>query len=151
MKGLGAILVFVSIPLLLQSGQPTQPAMTASFEHVAFNVADAAAVTKWYVDNMGMKVPKAGFVSDAAGRMMFEIYHKTDAKVMDLKQIDPNSFHIAFETSNIQPMIDKLVKAGATVAKPLSGSDTGDSVVTLRDPWGLPIQLVKRAKPLLTR
>jgi uncharacterized glyoxalase superfamily protein PhnB len=48
-------------------------------------------------------------------------------------------------------MIDKLVKAGATVAKPLSGSDTGDSVVTLRDPWGLPIQLVKRAKPLLTR
>lgn len=137
MKGLGAVLVFTLIALLLQSGRPTQPAITVGFEHVAFNVADPAAVAKWYCDNMGMKMVKTGstpFISDAGGHMMFELYHKNEAKIVDYKQIDPNSFHVAFETNDVQALRDRLLKAGATVTKDLTKSSNGDVVVTLRDP-----------------
>jgi glyoxylase I family protein len=156
MKILGVALVLVSAAMLLQAGQPsqTQPAITAAFEHVAFNVADPQAVAKWYCDNMGMKIAKTGsspFVADVAGRMMFEFYHKAEVKILDCKQIDPNSFHVAFETSDVPALRDRLVKAGAKVTRDLATSSNGDVVITLRDPWGLPIQLLKRTQPLLTR
>jgi len=156
MKGLGIALVLAASAMVLQSGQPSQtpPGPVASFEHVAFNVADPQVVAKWYCDNMGMKIAKTGsapFVADAAGRMMFEFYHKNEAKVVDYRQIDPNSFHVAFETSDVQALRDKLVKAGAAVTKDLATSSNGDIVMTLRDPWGLPIQLLKRTQPLLQR
>jgi catechol 2,3-dioxygenase-like lactoylglutathione lyase family enzyme len=159
MKGLVAVLVFMSVPLLLQSGQTTQtPVITVGFEHLAFNVADPRAVAKWYSDNLGMKIVKSGgapsfnhFLSDTAGRMMFELYHTEQAKVLDFKQIEPDALHVAFEVSDVQAMTDKLLKVGATVAKEIRTSDAGDVVITLRDPWGLPIQFLKRSKPMLTR
>jgi hypothetical protein len=47
-----------------------------------------------------------------------------EAKILDFKQIDPNSLHVAFETSDV--------------------------VITLRDPWSIPIQLLKRTNPMLS-
>jgi glyoxylase I family protein len=43
----------------------------------------------------------------------------------------------------------KLIAAGATVASEVTITDSGDELAMLRDPWGVPIQFLKRAEPML--
>jgi hypothetical protein len=42
-----------------------------------------------------------------------------------------------------------LIAADATIAGDVSITPAGDEIAMLRDPWGVPIQFVKRAKPML--
>jgi hypothetical protein len=42
-----------------------------------------------------------------------------------------------------------LLDAGATPAGEIVTTPTGDVMTFVRDPWGLTVQLVKRAKPLI--
>jgi hypothetical protein len=42
-----------------------------------------------------------------------------------------------------------LIKAGAKLAEDIKRTAVGDQILMLRDPWGQPIQFVKRAKPML--
>jgi len=44
---------------------------------------------------------------------------------------------------------DRLLAAGASVAEDYFTNPAGDQLLMLRDPWGLGLQLVKRAKPML--
>jgi glyoxylase I family protein len=43
-----------------------------------------------------------------------------------------------------------LIAAGATVATEATVTDSGDELAMLRDPWGVPIQILKRANPMLS-
>src|SRR5688572_26785379 len=50
-------------------------------EHMAFNVADALAMSRWYVEHLGFSVkrgstepPFAHFLADDSGTMMLELY-----------------------------------------------------------------------------
>jgi uncharacterized glyoxalase superfamily protein PhnB len=43
---------------------------------------------------------------------------------------------------------DRLVAAGASVVEAFNRTDAGDEMAMLRDPWGFPIQLMKRAEPM---
>jgi len=125
-------------------------------EHVALNVQDPVAMAKWYCENIGMKVVREGpapanarFLSDADGNMMLEIYHNPPEAVPNYKSMDPLCLHIAFMVDDVQSLSRKLVAAGATVHQDVYKTDTGDEIVMLRDPWGVPIQFLKRAKPML--
>jgi glyoxylase I family protein len=125
-------------------------------EHVAINVEDPAAMAKWYSDNLGMKVVREGpppanmrFISDSGGNMMLELYNNPPDQVPDYPSMDPLSLHIAFMVDDVKAIISKLTAAGATIAVDINTTPAGDELVILRDPWGVPIQFLKRARPML--
>lgn len=128
----------------------------ASFEHVAINVPDPVAMADWYCENLGMKIMHKGeppvnarFVSDDAGNMMFELYNNSSAAIPDYTSQDMLVLHIAFKVDDVKETCDKLVQAGAKWDRELTTTDSGDVIATLRDPWGVAIQFVKRANPMI--
>jgi len=125
-------------------------------EHVAINVEDPAAMAKWYCENLGMKIVRKGpspvnmrFISDAGGNMMLELYNNPPDAVPDYPSMDPLLLHIAFMVDDVNAICKKLIAAGATIAVDVNITPAGDELVILRDPWGVPIQFLKRAKPML--
>ncbi len=126
-------------------------------EHVAINVEDPAAMAEWYRENLDMKIIRKGeppanmrFISDAGGNMMLEIYNNPPDAVPDYPSMDPLSLHIAFMVDDVKSITRKLIAAGATIAVDVNTTPAGDELVILRDPWGVPIQFLKRAEPMLS-
>lgn len=124
-------------------------------EHLALNVPDPTAMAAWYKEHLGMSIafglaapPFTHFLADDGGAVMMEIYHNTTADVPDYASRDPLIFHLAFVSSD--PVADKsrLIAAGAKELKDETLAD-GSVLLTVRDPWGIPVQLCKRAKSLL--
>ena len=137
-------------------GAAASPKNRIRLEHVALNVEDPAAMAKWYCDNLGMKVMREGpppasmrFISDAAGNMMLELYHNPPDAVPDYASMNPLVLHIAFMVDDVKSIRDALIAAGATAADEVTTTPSGDELTMLRDPWGVPIQFVKRAEPML--
>jgi glyoxylase I family protein len=160
------IVVFIlSIPLSSCQAKEISKADTSKsvktnisvrFEHIAINVPDPEAMAKWYTNNLGMKIVRgsfapnaSAFLADSGMHIMMEILHNIDYPVFESAKIHYTSIHLAFVTSNIMKTQEWLVGAGATIADSLRKTASGDQVMTLRDPWGLPIQFVQRVKPML--
>lgn len=125
-------------------------------EHIAFNVPEPAAAATWYVAQFSMRVvrsqtvnPFGHFVVDDAGRSLLEFYNNPGDAVPDLRAVHPLRHHIAFVTDDIAATWARLIAAGAQAVDEIVTTPAGDRLVFLRDPWGLPLQLVQRAKPLL--
>ena len=125
-------------------------------EHVAINVENPAAMARWYKDNLGMKVVREGpppanmrFISDSGGNMMLELYNNPTDTVPDYPAMNPLSLHIAFMVDDVKAITGKLIAAGATIAVDMKTTEAGDELIILRDPWGVPIQFLKRSKPML--
>ena len=124
-------------------------------EHVAFNVADPVAIAAWYCEHLGLKIARhipspsqTHFLADDAGETVLEIYSNPPDQVPDYRSMDPLIFHLAFVSTS--PDIDsaRLIAAGSSCVEHLRLPD-GSHLVMLRDPWGLALQLCKRARPLL--
>jgi len=125
-------------------------------EHVALNVPDPVKMGDWYRRNLNMKIFRPGpppenprFICDEQGNMMLEIFHHSTAKLPDYHKLDPFTLHIAFMTDDVKALRAKLIAAGATPLKKVNVTSSGDEITMLRDPWGITIQLVKRAQPML--
>jgi catechol 2,3-dioxygenase-like lactoylglutathione lyase family enzyme len=125
-------------------------------EHVAINVENPVSMAKWYGHHLGMKVVRKGpppinmhFISDAAGNMMLEIYHNPPDAVPNYASMDPLLLHIAFMVDDVKGIREKLIDAGATAVGEVTITPAGDELAMLRDPWGVAIQFVKRARPML--
>jgi len=124
-------------------------------EHLALNVVDPVAMASWYVENLGMKVvrnenapPYTHFLADDSGNQLLEIYNNPPNQVPDYATTNPLVLHVAFVS--IDPAADKtaLLAAGAALIDE-SLLEDGSHLVMLRDPWGLALQLCKRAVPML--
>ena len=124
-------------------------------EHVAFQVADPAAMAAWYVRHLGFYVKRAAeepvvarFLADSSGTVMLEVYRNPDFPVPDYWAIDPIALHVAFLCPDIPAAALRLQAAGATLVR---GPETirSDQFAMLRDPWGLPLQLVLRNVPMI--
>lgn len=63
--------------------------------------------------------------------------------------MDPLLLHIAFVCEDLAATTKRLVAAGATLVAGPELLPSGDELAMLRDPWGLAIQLAKRATPML--
>jgi glyoxylase I family protein len=125
-------------------------------EHFALNVPDPVAMADWWVKHLGMRVarqvngpPNTRFLADEAGRGVLEVYHQTVAAVPDYFNLEPLTVHVAFVVADLKAERQRLLTAGATSAKEIVTTSDGDEMTFLRDPWGVVIQLVKRAKPLV--
>ena len=124
------------------------------FEHAALNVPDAAAMAAWWIQNCGMRAvlarkepPYTHFLADETGRTVLEIYTNTAAPIPNYAQQPPACLHIAFAVPDATATMERLLAAGATLADNQRLPD-GTHLVMLRDPWGVPLQLCKRATPL---
>jgi glyoxylase I family protein len=127
-----------------------------NIEHIAINVNDPVAMADWYTRHLGMRIvrqvdgpPHTRFLADGAGRTVIEIYHQTVAAVPNYAAMHPMAFHIAFTVSDVAAARAKLLAAGATDAGEPTTAPNGDILAFVRDPWGVTVQLVKRAQPLL--
>ena len=123
-------------------------------EHCALQVPNAPALADWYVKHLGCTVARSGgapaFVRFlAAGPVLMEIYQSALAPAPDYPARHPSQFHLAFISENLKTDRDRLLAAGATMAEDCFTSPAGDELLMLRDPWGIGLQLVKRAKPML--
>ena len=124
-------------------------------EHIACNVSEPMAMAAWYVEHLGMRIvrrvpapPYIHFLADASGRAVIEIYSNAADPVPDYAAMHPLRFHLAFAASDPDVARAALVAAGATFVEEQTLAD-GSRLLMLRDPWGLPVQLCKRATPLL--
>ncbi len=125
------------------------------FEHFGINVPAANEMADWYVKNCNMKIVRAmpephqtHFLADENGRVCMEIYTNPGAAIPDYPSQHPLCFHIAIAAADPVAEKDKLVAAGASVFEELNLED-GTCIITFRDPWGVPFQLCKRAKPMI--
>lgn len=125
-------------------------------EHVAFQVADPVAVARWYVEQLGMTLRRAfpdrpwgQFLSDDGDSVMLEFYNNPKASVPDYRAMDPVLVHIAFTTDDVGRTRARLLAAGATAESEVAVTDSGDTLMMLRDPWGLPLQFIRRKVPMI--
>jgi glyoxylase I family protein len=89
------------------------------------------------------------FLADSAENMMMELYQNDQVPVINFNDVDFFSLHLASMSDDLAATRDKLVKAGATVAQDINKTPAGDEILVVRDPWGFPLQFVKRAVPML--
>jgi glyoxylase I family protein len=124
-------------------------------EHVALLVADPVAVAHWYEEQLGMRTVRSGsppgnarFLADDEGASILEIYAGAEG-APDYASMDPSRLHVAFTTDDVPGMRARLIAAGATPAGEIAVTAEGDQFAMLRDPWGLALQLARRARPLV--
>jgi hypothetical protein len=110
---------------------------------------------EWYVKHLGFVVKRASdapvpvrFLADETGRVMIEIYRNARIGVPDYRSADPLTFHLAFVCDDLEPTVERLVKAGASVVVRES-NPAGDQLIMMRDPWHIPIQLCKRSRAMV--
>ena len=124
-------------------------------EHVAFNVEEPVLMARWYVENLGLTVkrrtvdaPYAHFMADDGDTVMLEIYGNKNSPLPDYRNMNPAELHLAFSSTDIAKDVKRLKNAGATVVADIHqlGDDT---FAMLRDPWGLPLQLVIRGTRMI--
>jgi glyoxylase I family protein len=125
-------------------------------EHVALQVPDALATARWYVEHLGLTVKMRGveppyghFLADDGDAVMLEIYSFADVPTPHYASQEPRQLHLAFVSKNLTDDVQRLVAAGATRVSGPESTPKGDEIAMLRDPWGVCIQLVRRAKPML--
>ncbi len=126
-------------------------------EHIALQVPDPAAMAEWYVTHLGCSVARTGgepafarFLLDASGSSMIEIYRNPRVPVPDYASVDALLIHLAFVSDDLAADRDRLVAAGARLVEDIIETPAGDALLMLRDPWQIPLQLVKRAEPMLS-
>lgn len=126
-------------------------------EHPAIDVADPVAVATWWCDNLGFTKTRqkddethTTFIVDASGRVAIEMYRaRTQPVAPDYFSIDPLTLHFGFTSKDVEADIERLTKAGATLV--VHEKAPGFEGAMMRDPFGIPIQFVKRDQSVLLK
>ncbi|MBX3442264.1 MAG: VOC family protein [Planctomyces sp.] len=125
-------------------------------EHVAINVPDPLSLSRWYVEHLGLKVvrrfmepPYGHFLADDSGQVLLEIYGNEQAPRLEFSGQHPAMLHFAFVSRDVEADARRLVAAGAVQIGQFDRAANGDRLAMLRDPWGVCVQLVERAQPML--
>jgi glyoxylase I family protein len=121
------------------------------FEHFALNVPDARAAAAWYVEHLGFtivrvveKSPFTHFLADETGRTVLEVYTNPAAAIPDYRNQHWLIVHFAVVSRDVDADRARLEKAGATIAT-VDDLPDGSRLVMMRDPWGVCLQLCRRA------
>jgi glyoxylase I family protein len=121
------------------------------FEHFALNVPDSRAAAAWYVEHLGFTIiraieqaPFTRFLADETGRTVLEVYTNPKAPVPDYKSQHWLVVHFAVVSRDVEADQVRLEKAGATLAT-IDNLPDGSRLIMMRDPWGICVQLCRRA------
>ena len=124
-------------------------------EHFALNVKDPQQMMHWYSQHLGLKAvkvmdkaPYTTFMADDSGTILIEIYNNPANEVPIYKEMNPLMLHLAFVSAAPDIDMKRLLEAGASLESDQRLED-GSHLIMMRDPWGLSIQLCKRATPML--
>ena len=124
-------------------------------EHIGYQHPDPAGAADWYVEHLGFKIVRGGpppanarFVADSEGKTLLELYANPDVPMPDYAAQSPMILHLAVCVDDVGGTQDRLVVAGATPGE-ITTTDGGDEFVILSDPWGFPLQLMRRAEPMV--
>jgi catechol 2,3-dioxygenase-like lactoylglutathione lyase family enzyme len=124
-------------------------------EHIALQVAEPAAMADWYATHLGFSIRRrrdqpvvVRFLADGSGSVLLELYRNAAAPLPDYRRMDPAVLHLAVLSADLPADVARLVAAGAALVR---GPEVlgGDDFAMLRDPWGMPLQLVRRAQPMI--
>lgn len=125
-------------------------------EHIAFNVVDPQRMTNWYFENLGMKIVRedtlsnyTSFSSHENKNMLVELFHNKTYPLLDTNTMNILAMHIAFTSNDLRTTRNALIAAGAVLVEDVRTSGDGDEILLLKDPWGVPIQFVKRNNPMV--
>ena len=125
-------------------------------EHIAYQVSDPVAAAEWYALHLGLRIVWSGgppahgrFMADSSSHVMVELYHNPKAPVPDYRSMDPVLLHLALETDDVPAVRARLMAAGASPEGDIVRAASGDVIAVVRDPWGFPLQLCHRAKPMI--
>ena len=125
-----------------------------NLEHIAINVREPAALANWLAEHLGLRIvmgattsPYAHFLADGHGSML-ELYSNPAGPIPDYATLSPYTLHFAFASGDIEADRARLLAAGATPAGEITNTAAGDRLCFLHSPWGEPLQLVQRNKPL---
>ena len=125
-------------------------------EHLAYNVPDALSMARWYVEHLGLVVkrravdePWAHFLADDSGTVMLEIYTNKSVDIPEYNEVPPPNLHVAFVSDDPHAESLRLKLAGAPPVGDVATMPNGDVMAMLRDPWGVPLQLVKRSDAMI--
>ena len=126
-------------------------------EHLAFVVKDPEAVCKWYCSHLGLRELRRGgggdiFVCDEEGSTILQLEDarlvSEDEDIADHANRDARQLHLAFCTEDVIGECERLEAAGAVKEGDALVTEDGDEMVLMRDPWGLPFQLVNRKEKM---
>jgi len=125
-------------------------------EHIAFALPDPTVGAAWYVEHLGCTVvrssaqpPYAHFLLPPGGGVLIELFNDPAVPDADYGRVHPFQAHLAFHADDPDAVRTRLVEAGAVPEEGTILAGARDHYVMLRDPWGVPLQLVRRAEPLL--
>src|ERR1043165_5970212 len=109
--------------------------MKMKIEHTAYQVEDPAALARWYVDHLGLRVKRAQqespfgqFLADDGDAVMLEFYRQPLIPVPDYRAMDPMLLHLAFRADDVAGTRARLLAAGATAEGDVVRTPTGDEV-----------------------
>lgn len=127
-----------------------------NIEHAAYTMTDPVEAARWYAEHLGFRIVRAmteqpftHFLADCSGNVLIEIYNNPKAPAPDYRSQDALIAHLAFKCDTPEKTRDRLLIAGATLDADVVVTPTGDTLIMLRDPWGFPIQLCRRAQPMV--
>ncbi|MEM8862996.1 MAG: VOC family protein [Chloroflexota bacterium] len=125
-------------------------------EHFAINVTDAAGMAQWWAKNLDLTIIRADkvepfihFLSDDGHQTLLEIYTNPKGEFPDYANQSIFTFHIAFAVEDIEAEIERLLAAGAQPSGDILTMPNNDRLGFVRDPWGVCIQILQRATPLI--
>jgi len=125
-----------------------------SVEHVGILVPEPLATAAWYQRVLGFEVlcsaedakNAVAFVCDAGHRVVLELGRVGDIEPLAARTSHHLQLHVALASDDPERDAAYLVEHGARFIERCPVTRTGDLLVVVEDPWGICIQLAKRAE-----
>ena len=97
------------------------------------------------VESIDVELPTR-FLADETGRVVLEIYSNRAVEMPNFANMDSLDYHLAFAVDDPEREKARLQEAGARSEESVQPSE-GTKLILMRDPFGMALQLCKRAEP----
>jgi uncharacterized glyoxalase superfamily protein PhnB len=127
-------------------------AQDIKLKYLALNVPDKMEAAQWYHNTLGFNIIKEDnevYVSDAGNNFCIKFF-SDPAQKNNYADLSFDACHIAVESDSLRYWEQKILKAGGKYNTPPRHNLIGDAVVDMRDPRGIPLQLIYRVRPYYT-
>ena len=91
--------------------------------------------------------PYAHFLAPPGGGTLLELFCDAEHPPPDHWAVDPMHGHLAFAVEDVEADAARLAAAGGVAEGGVRRSPAGDAYAIVRDPWGVPLQLIARSVP----